>query len=86
MDFIFTVCDDAADEVCPIWPGHPVTAHWGLKDSAKAEGDGQHAAFARTLRHLSNRIVLFMALPLESIGETALQNRLRSIGWEEGAT
>ncbi|MGZ8284928.1 MAG: arsenate reductase ArsC [Allosphingosinicella sp.] len=86
MDFIFTVCDDAAGEVCPIWPGHPMTAHWGLEDPAKVEGEEQHAAFARTLHYLSNRIALLMALPLESIDKMALQNRLRSIGRQEGAT
>ncbi len=80
LDFIFTVCDDAAGETCPIWPGHPMTAHWGIEDPAKVEGNGQREAFSRALHYLSNRISLFLALPLESIDKMTLANRLREIG------
>lgn len=80
LDFIFTVCDDAAGEACPIWPGHPVTAHWGIEDPAKVEGEGQAEAFRRALTFLNNRISLFLALPLESLDRMALHHRLSSIG------
>ena len=80
LDFIFTVCDDAAGETCPIWPGHPTTAHWGIEDPAKVEGEGQREAFLRALHYLGNRISLFLALPLESIDRMTLANRLREIG------
>ena len=80
MDFIFTVCDDAAGETCPIWPGHPTTAHWGIEDPAKVEGPGQKRAFMTALTYLKTRISLFMALPLEAIDEMALASRLREIG------
>ena len=86
LDFIFTVCDDAAGEVCPIWPGHPMTAHWGIEDPAKVEGPEQRAAFERALHYLSNRISLFLALPFESIEKMALKERLSAIGREAGAT
>ncbi len=79
LDFIFTVCDDAAGETCPIWPGHPMTAHWGIEDPAKVEGD-EREGFSRALHYLSNRISLFLALPLESIDKMTLANRLREIG------
>jgi arsenate reductase (thioredoxin) len=82
LDFIFTVCDDAAGEVCPIWPGHPVSAHWGIEDPAKVEGPEQREAFKRALHYLSNRISLFLALPLESMDKITLQSRLRTIGRE----
>ncbi len=80
LDFIFTVCDDAAGETCPIWPGHPMSAHWGIEDPAKVEGDGQREAFRQALHYLNNRISLFLALPIESIGRMTLQSRLREIG------
>ena len=80
MDFIFTVCDDAAGETCPIWPGHPMTAHWGIEDPAAVEGAGQREAFERALRYLQNRIGLFLSLPLESIDAMSLKNRLSEIG------
>ncbi len=80
MDFIFTVCDNAAGEACPIWPGHPVTAHWGIEDPAAVEGEGQRAAFLQALRQLRRRIDLFLALPLESIDRMSLGTRLRAIG------
>ena len=82
LDFIFTVCDNAAGETCPIWPGHPMTAHWGLPDPAEADGNDaeQHIAFLETVRMLRNRIALFLALPIEAIDQLALQRRLREIG------
>lgn len=83
LDFIFTVCDDAAGETCPIWPGHPMTAHWGIEDPAKVEGEEQRAAFHRALHLLHNRISLFLSLPLESIDRMTLQSRLREIGEAE---
>lgn len=86
LDFIFTVCDSAAGEVCPIWPGHPMTAHWGIEDPAAVEGEGQREAFKRALIYLSNRISLFLALPHDSLDELAMRNKLREIGRAEGAT
>jgi arsenate reductase len=80
MHFIFTVCDDAAGETCPIWPGHPASAHWGIEDPAKVEGEGQHQAFATALAYLRNRISLFLNLPLESLDRISLQHRLQEIG------
>lgn len=82
LDFIFTVCDDAAGEVCPIWPGHPMTAHWGIPDPAAVDGPPaeQHAAFFEAYRLLRNRIDLFLALPIASIDRMSLQNRLDRIG------
>ena len=67
FDFIFTVCDNAAGETCPVWIGHPMTAHWGIEDPAAVEGDGQREAFMQALRYLQNRISLFLALPLASL-------------------
>ena len=86
IDFIFTVCDDAAGETCPIWPGHPMTAHWGIEDPARVEGEGQRDAFLTALRYLRRRIELFLALPLESIEKLALKTKLREIGREAGAS
>lgn len=86
LDFIFTVCDNAAGETCPIWPGHPMTAHWGIEDPAAVEGAGQAEAFERALEYLRNRIALFLALPFASLDKLALQQRLRTIGREAGAT
>jgi arsenate reductase (thioredoxin) len=86
IDFIFTVCDNAAGEMCPAWPGRPVTAHWGIDDPAAVEGDGQEEAFRQALRHLTNRISLFLALPHESHDRMALAGELREIGRSEGAT
>jgi protein-tyrosine-phosphatase len=80
LDFIFTVCDNAAGEVCPIWPGKPMTAHWGIEDPAAVEGPGQQRAFEMALLYLNRRISLFLSLPLESIDALSLQNRLREIG------
>lgn len=82
LDFVFTVCDNAAGEVCPIWPGQPMTAHWGMPDPALAQGsDAEIAiAFADTYRMLNNRIALFMDLPLASIDRLSLHKRLQDIG------
>ena len=80
MDFIFTVCDNAAGESCPVWPGQPVTAHWGLRDPAAVQGEGQHEAFLETLRQLRRRIELFFALPLEAIDRMSLTHKLQLIG------
>ena len=86
LDFIFTVCDNAAGETCPVWPGNPVTAHWGIEDPAAVEGPGQREAFERALHYLSNRISLFLALPHESIDAMAMERKLKEIGRSEGAT
>lgn len=86
IDFIFTVCDNAAGEACPVWPGRPITAHWGIDDPAAVEGAGQRQAFMDALRYLSTRISLFLALPHASHDRMALAGRLREIGRGEGAT
>ncbi|MES2136919.1 MAG: arsenate reductase ArsC [Pseudomonadota bacterium] len=82
LDFVFTVCDNAAGEVCPIWPGPPMTAHWGIEDPAAVEGDEEtrRRAFRAAFFALQRRIGLFLALPLESIDELSLQSQLREIG------
>jgi arsenate reductase len=82
MDFIVTVCDKAAGEVCPLWPGQPVTAHWGFPDPAAVEGsdEGKRAAFASTLRQIRNRVQLFLSLPLETLDRIAVESRMRAIG------
>jgi arsenate reductase len=82
LDFVFTVCDNAAGEICPIWPGQPMTAHWGLPDPAAVEGTEveKRLAFADTLRMLHNRISVFVSLPIESLDKLTLQNRLLAIG------
>lgn len=88
MDFIFTVCDNAAGEACPVWPGQPVSAHWGLEDPAAVEGSDEEkeAAFRRTLLYLKRRIELFTSLPLDSIDRMTLGAKLKAIGQEEGAS
>jgi len=88
MDFVFTVCDNAAGESCPVWPGQPLTAHWGIEDPAAAEGTDiqKEAAFVAAFRYLKNRIGAFTSLPLQSIDRLSLGTRLRDIGWGEGAT
>ena len=88
IDFVFTVCDNAAGETCPIWPGKPMTAHWGIEDPAAVEGEGQRQAFWDAYRQLQRRIQLFLALPLEEIDELSLHHRLKHIGKaaDEGAT
>jgi protein-tyrosine-phosphatase len=82
LDFVFTVCDTAANEVCPIWPGQPMTAHWGIPDPAAAEGTDaeRHLAFADAYRMLNNRISVFTSLPLRSLDRLTLQKRLDEIG------
>jgi len=88
MDFVFTVCDNAAGESCPVWPGQPMTAHWGIEDPAAADGPGfrRQAAFEDALRFMRNRIGAFVNLPLASIDRLALQSKLRGIGAMYGAT
>ena len=82
LDFVFTVCDNAAGETCPVWPGQPMTAHWGIPDPAAVEASAEQirVAFDEALRFLRNRIDLFIALPLDSIDRMSLQNRLTEIG------
>jgi len=82
MDFIVTVCDNAAGEVCPLWPGHPITAHWGFPDPASVIGtdEEKRAAFAQTLRQIRNRVQLFLSLPLETLDRMAIQSRMQAIG------
>jgi arsenate reductase len=89
FDFIFTVCDDAAGEACPVWPGRPATAHWGIADPAAAAGSATDVALAfnEAYRLLSQRIGTFAALPLEKLSQVMLQARLQDIGrTSEGAT
>ncbi|GIL02520.1 MAG: hypothetical protein BroJett030_24190 [Alphaproteobacteria bacterium] len=82
MDFVFTVCDNAASETCPVWPGQPMTAHWGVPDPAAVEGSDaeKHLAFADAYRMLANRISIFTSLPVRSLDRLALQRRLDEIG------
>lgn len=82
MDFVFTVCDNAAAEACAVWPGQPMTAHWGIPDPAAAEGNDaeRHFAFAEAYRMLNNRIGIFTSLPMASLHKLALQKRLDDIG------
>ena len=82
LDFIFTVCDNAAGEVCPLWPGHPVTAHWGVPDPAAVQGTDEQKlrAFEDTFRILARRVERFAALPLASLDPAELVRRLREIG------
>jgi protein-tyrosine-phosphatase len=82
MDFVFTVCDNAASEVCPIWPGQPMTAHWGLADPAAAEGSEADidAAFCEAFQQLKRRIELFACLPVASLDRMSLRRRLDEIG------
>ncbi len=80
MDLILTVCDNAAGETCPIWPGHPTTAHWGIGGPAAVEGEGQRQAFLNALRYLKNRISLLVSLNDEQLDELQWANRVRAIG------
>jgi len=82
LDFVFTVCDDAVAEACPVWPGQPMTAHWGIPDPAAATGNEAEVrlAFANALRMLTNRINIFVSLPLRSLDQLTLQQRLENIG------
>lgn len=88
MDFVFTVCDNAAGEACPMWPGQPMTAHWGIEDPAAVDGPAfkQQAAFDDALRYMRNRIAAFMSLPLASIDRMALTSKLQGIGAMDGST
>jgi arsenate reductase len=87
LDFVFTVCDNAANEVCPIWPGQPMTAHWGIEDPAAVEGTDieKERAFNLAFRYLKNRISVFTSLPIRSLDKMALGAKLREIGQMEGA-
>ena len=82
LDFVFTVCDDAANEVCPVWPGQPMSAHWGLPDPSRVQGTEaeRRLAFADTHRMLYQRISIFISLPLRSLNKLSLQQRLDDIG------
>ena len=88
MDFLFTVCDNAAGESCPLWPGQPVTAHWGIEDPAGVEGDAitREAAFETAFRLLKDRIDLFLALPFERLEGASLKALVEDIGKSEGAS
>ncbi|MBB6307174.1 arsenate reductase ArsC [Xanthobacter tagetidis] len=88
MDFVFTVCDSAAGEACPVWPGQPMTAHWGIEDPAAVHGSDveKEAAFNAAFRYLKNRISVFAALPIAKLDRLALGSRLREIGQLDGAT
>jgi protein-tyrosine-phosphatase len=92
LDFVFTVCDNAAGEVCPVWPGKPMTAHWGVEDPAAVEGTDAEkwAAFRQVLRELENRIKVFISLPVSTLDKMTLQARIEAIGKTspegEGAT
>jgi arsenate reductase len=88
MDFVFTVCDAAAGKSCPLWPGQPMTAHWGIEDPGAFEGSDfqKEAAFVSAFRYMKNRISLFTALPLAAIDTMALGTKLRDIGQSEGST
>lgn len=85
MDFIFTVCDNAGGEVCPLWPGHPVTAHWGFPDPAAVEGsyDVKRHAFAITFREISQRLRIFLNLPFSKLDRLSLQQQLKEMGRQE---
>ncbi|WP_395175400.1 arsenate reductase ArsC [Roseibium alexandrii] len=82
MDFVFTVCDNAAKESCPVWPGQPMSAHWGVPDPVAVEGNEteRQLAFAEAFRMLSNRISIFTSLPLTSLDKLSLQKKLDEIG------
>ncbi|MEQ1945086.1 arsenate reductase ArsC [Mesorhizobium sp. VNQ89] len=88
MDFVFTVCDNAAGEACPVWPGQPMTAHWGIEDPAAVEGTDieKERAFSLAARYMKSRIDAFLSLPLASIDRMALGTKLHGIGAMEGTT
>jgi arsenate reductase (thioredoxin) len=88
MDFVFTVCDNAAGESCPIWPGQPMTAHWGIEDPAAVEGSDidKERAFNEAFKYMRARISVFIALPMASLDRMALGSRLREIGRMDGAS
>jgi arsenate reductase len=88
MNFVFTVCDSAAGEACPVWPGQPMTAHWGIEDPAAVEGSDveKERAFNTAFRYLKNRISVFASLPMRSLDRLTLNAKLREIAHMEGAT
>ena len=88
MDFVFTVCDNAAGEACPVWPGQPMTAHWGIEDPAAVVGRDieKEKAFVAAFRYMRNRISVFTALPVASLDKGALGTKLREIGQSDGAS
>jgi protein-tyrosine-phosphatase len=88
LNFVFTVCDNAAGETCPVWPGQPMTAHWGMPDPAEATGSSAEVAlgFKEAYRMLERRIGIFVSLPLRSLDRLSLQNRLREIGRLDAVT
>jgi arsenate reductase len=88
LDFVFTVCDNAAGEVCPAWPGQPMTAHWGIEDPAAIEGPeiDKEKAFVTAMRYLRNRLGVFINLPIESLDDLTLGKQLREIGRQTGAS
>ncbi len=88
MDFVLTVCDSAAGEACPLWPGQPITAHWGIEDPAAVEGSDieKERAFVTAFSYLRNRVSLLVNLPIESLNKLALERRLQDIGRVEGST
>jgi arsenate reductase len=88
MDFVFTVCDNAAGEACPLWPGKPITAHWGIEDPACVQGTDlqKEAAFVTAANYLKNRIAAFANLPIQSLDKMALTAQLREIGHMTGST
>ena len=82
LDFVITVCDKAAGEVCPFWPGQPITAHWGFPDPAAVEGtdNEKRTAFAQTLRQMRRRVELFLSIPIEALDSLAIEKKVREIG------
>lgn len=86
MDFIITVCDNAAGEVCPRWPGHPITAHWGFQDPAAFDGSDEekHQIFAKVFREIKTRLNIFCMLPIEKLSRLAIQQELEQIGTANG--
>jgi arsenate reductase len=88
MDFVFTLCDDAAAEICPVWPGQPMTAHWGIEDPAAVTGFDieKEKAFVQAFKYIKTRLSVFLSLPLRTIDTLLLDKRLREIGRMEGST
>ena len=86
MDFVITVCDNAANEVCPVWPGQPMSAHWGIEDPAAVEGTAidKERAFSQAFKFMKNRIAAFAALPISSLDQLALAKSVKDIGRMEG--
>jgi arsenate reductase (thioredoxin) len=82
MDFILTVCDNAAGEVCPVWPGQPISAHWGFEDPAAVEGsdEAKRAAFSKVFRQILGRVQVFVNLPLTMLDKTAIKHEMQAIG------